>query len=106
MRGPYRHCGFADETNAQNFPRLNFSCPKLAEGVAYARARGAQVLVAINIFPRAGGQSLWHRAVADAHRAGVHAVILADPGLIAMRRKPIPTCACICRFRQRPPTPT
>lgn len=41
------------------------------------------MLVAINTFPRAGAQQIWHRAVADAHQAGVQAVILADPGLIA-----------------------
>ena len=40
------YCGFADETNARNFPGLNFSRTELAEGVAYATARGAKVLVA------------------------------------------------------------
>src|SRR5690606_30187923 len=77
------YCGFADETNARNFPGLNFSRQELAEGVAYAHARGTKVLVAINTFPRAGEQALWHRAVADAHAAGADAVILADLGLIA-----------------------
>ena len=77
------YCGFADETNARNFPGLNFSRPELAEGVEYAHARGSKVLVAINTFPRAGDQALWHRAVADARQAGVDAVILADLGLIA-----------------------
>ncbi len=77
------YCGFADETNARNFPGLNFSREELAEGVAYAHARGAHVLVAINTFPRAGDQALWHRAVADAARLGADAVILADLGLIA-----------------------
>lgn len=77
------YCGFADETNARNFPGLNFSRSELAEGVAYAKARGTKVLVAINTFPRAGEQALWHRAVADAKAAGAHAVILADLGLIA-----------------------
>ncbi|UFM64574.1 U32 family peptidase [Paracoccus sp. MA] len=77
------YCGFADETNARNFPGLNFSREELAEGVAYAHARGAHVLVAINTFPRAGDQTLWHRAVADAARLGADAVILADLGLIA-----------------------
>src|SRR5690606_36389342 len=77
------YCGFADETNARNFPGLNFSREELAEGVAYAKARGSRGLVAINTFPRAGAQDVWRRAVADAHAAGVHAVILADPGLIA-----------------------
>lgn len=77
------YCGFADETNARNFPGLNFSREELAEGVAYAHARGAKVLVAINTFPRAGDEAIWHRAVADAKAAGADAVILADLGLIA-----------------------
>ncbi len=76
------YCGFADETNARNFPGLNFSREELAAGVAHAHARGAKVLVAINTFPRAGAEDLWHRAVADAEAAGVDAVILADLGLL------------------------
>ncbi len=77
------YCGFADDTNARNFPGLNFSRPELADGVAYAHRRGAKVLVAINTFPRAGDEDIWHRAVADAETAGADAVILADLGLIA-----------------------
>lgn len=77
------YCGFADETNARNFPGLNFSREEMADGVAYARARGARVLIAINTFPRAGSLSTWHRAIADAEAAGAHAVILADLGLLA-----------------------
>lgn len=77
------YCGFADDTNARNFPGLNFSRPEMAEGIAYAHARGAKVLVAINTFPRAGDETMWHRAVADAETAGANAVILADLGLIA-----------------------
>lgn len=75
------YCGFADETNARNFPGLNFSREDMAAGVAHAR--GAKVLVAINTFPRAGAEGLWHRAVADAAQAGADAVILADLGLLA-----------------------
>ena len=77
------YCGFRDETNARNFPGLNFSSEELAEGVAYAHARGARVLVAINTFPRAGAAETWHRAVDRAASAGADAVILADIGLIA-----------------------
>lgn len=77
------YCGFADETNARNFPGLNFSPEELTEAVAYAHARGAKVLVAINTFPRAGAEAIWHRAVANAEAAGVDAVILADIGLLA-----------------------
>lgn len=77
------YCGFADETNARNFPGLNFSRDELAEAITHAHARGAQVLVAINTFPRAGAQDLWHRAIADAETAGADAIILADLGLLA-----------------------
>ncbi|WP_037278933.1 ubiquinone anaerobic biosynthesis protein UbiU [Rubellimicrobium mesophilum] len=77
------YCGFADETNARNFPGLNFSREEMAAGVAHAHANGAKVLVAINTFPRAGSEDLWHRAVADAESAGADAVILADLGLLA-----------------------
>ena len=76
------YCGFADETNARNFPGLNFSPEELAEAVAFAHRHGAKVLVAINTFPRAGAQAIWHRALANAESAGADAVILADLGLL------------------------
>jgi O2-independent ubiquinone biosynthesis protein UbiU len=81
------YCGFADETNARNFPGLNFSREEMAAAVDYAHQRGTKVLVAINTFPQAGHEALWHRAVADAHTAGVDAVILADIGLLAHTAK-------------------
>ena len=77
------YCGFADETNARNFPGLNFSREEMGESIAYAHARGARVLVAINTFPRAGDMRVWHRAIADAADLGADAVILADLGLLA-----------------------
>ncbi|MFA5539562.1 MAG: peptidase U32 family protein [Gemmobacter sp.] len=77
------YCGFADETNARNFPGLNFSPEELAEGVAHAHRHGARVLVAINTFPRAGDEAIWHRALANTEQAGADAVILADLGLLA-----------------------
>ena len=76
------YCGFADETNARNFPGLNFDRDEMREGVSFAHSHGAKVLVAINTFPRAGDEAIWHRAVADAQACGVDAVILADPGLL------------------------
>ena len=76
------YCGFNDETNARNFPGLNFDRAEMREGVAFAHAHGAKVLVAINTFPRAGDEAIWHRAVADAEVSGADAVILADLGLL------------------------
>jgi len=77
------YVGFRDETNARNFPGLNFSRKELEEGIAFAHDHGSKVLVAINTFPRAGHPELWHQAVDDAARLGADAVILADVGLIA-----------------------
>lgn len=76
------YCGFNDETNARNFPGLNFNRAEMREGVAFAHEHGAKVLVAINTFPRAGDEGIWHRAVADAAACDADAVILADPGLL------------------------
>ena len=76
------YLGFRDETNARNFPGLNFSRPELEEGVSYAHENGTKVLVAINTFPEAGDPSPWHAAVADAESCGADAVILADIGLL------------------------
>ncbi|WP_099826952.1 ubiquinone anaerobic biosynthesis protein UbiU [Oceaniglobus indicus] len=76
------YCGFADETNARNFPGLNFQRDEMRAGIAFAHDHGAKVLVAINTFPRAGDEALWHRAVADAESCGADAAILADLGLL------------------------
>lgn len=77
------YCGFRDETNARNFPGLNFSREELREAVDFAHRHGAKVLVAINTFPRAGDPGPWRRAVDDAASLGADAAILADIGLLA-----------------------
>lgn len=77
------YCGFRDETNARNFPGLNFSRDDLREAVAFAHRNRAKVLLAINTFPRAGDTGAWLRAVDDAAAIGVDAVIIADVGLLA-----------------------
>ncbi|MBI5265578.1 MAG: U32 family peptidase [Bradyrhizobium sp.] len=84
------YCGFNDETNARNFPGLNFSRAELRQGIELAHRRGAKILVAINTFPRAGAIEVWHRAVDDAVDAGADALILADIGLMdyTARRHP------------------
>ncbi|MCW9033353.1 MAG: U32 family peptidase [Rhodospirillales bacterium] len=75
------YLGFRDETNARNFPGLNFNRKELAEGLEYAHANDAEVYVAINTFPEAGNPEPWKKAVDDAAKIGVDAVILADIGL-------------------------
>ncbi len=84
------YLGFRNETNARNFPGLNFDYDELVDGVTFAHDHGVRVLVAINTYPRAGDPGPWHRAVDDAARAGADAVILADLGLIAYAHRTHP----------------
>jgi putative protease len=84
------YAGFRDETNARNFPGLNFSPAELRRGIAYAHGAGRKVYVAVNTYPKAGAEALWHRALATAEEIGADAVILADVGLMrhAQRHHP------------------
>lgn len=77
------YCGLRDETNARNFPGLNFSPEELAESVAFAHRRSAKVLVAVNTFARAGATQSWRRAVDVAATAGADALIAADLAVLA-----------------------
>ncbi|MBL8579228.1 MAG: U32 family peptidase [Mesorhizobium sp.] len=72
------YCGFRDETNARNFPGLNFSTEEMAEGVRFAHAHGSKVLVAINTFGRVGSVDLWRKAADAAVGCGADAIIAAD----------------------------
>lgn len=76
------YAGFRDETNARNFPGLNFSRDELAAGLAYAHEHGRHVYLAVNTYPRAGKEAIWREAVDDAAKLGVDAIILADIGLL------------------------
>lgn len=76
------YLGFRDETNARNFPGLNFSRAELSEGLGYARQRGRKIYVAINTFARAGEEERWRQAVRTAAELEVDAVIVADIGLL------------------------
>ena len=76
------YCGFRDETNARNFPGLNFSTEELAEGVKFAHAHGSKVLVAINTFARVGNVDQWRKAADIAARCGADAIIAADIAIL------------------------
>ncbi len=76
------YIGFKDATNARNFAGLNFSDEQIADGVAYAHAKGARVFVAINTYPRPDNFSKWQVAVDRAAGSGVDALILADIGVM------------------------
>ncbi len=76
------YAGFRDETNARNFPGLNFDRDEMAEGIAYAHAAGCRVLVTVNTYVAAGEPGPWHAAVDDSAALGADAVILADVSLL------------------------
>ena len=76
------YLGFRDETNARNFPGLNFSPDELGEGIVYAHARGAKVFVAVNTYVRAGDPGPWKAAVEAAAALDADALILCDIGLL------------------------
>jgi putative protease len=75
------YCGLQNETNARNFPGLNFTVPEVEQSIAYAHARNAKVLLAVNTFPPAGRFDLWGEAIDRAARLGVDAAIVADIGV-------------------------
>lgn len=84
------YVGFRDETNARNFPGLNFSRADLEDGLAYAHGHGVKVLVAINTFPGAGNPGPWRGAVDAAAALGADAIIVADIGLADYARRTHP----------------
>ncbi|SFF63084.1 putative protease [Duganella sp. CF458] len=84
------YLGFRDATNARNFAGLNFDEAAIAEGIRYAHQRGRKVLLALNTYPQAGNWQLWREAVDRAAGAGIDAIILADPGLMAYARSKHP----------------
>lgn len=84
------YCGLQNATNARNFPGLNFSPGELQKSVAYAHARGAKVLLAVNTFPPAGKFDLWKDALEVAAAAAVNAVIVADMGVAAYASRNFP----------------
>jgi len=84
------YLGLRDNTNARNFAGLNFDAKTLADGIRYAHAKSAKVLMALNTFPQPATLARWHAAVDTAATSGVDAIILADPGLMAYARKAHP----------------
>ena len=84
------YCGLRDDTNARNFPGLNFSPAELADSVRWAHDRGARVLLAVNTFARAGASDRWRHSIDAAAGTGADAVIVADLGVLAHAREAHP----------------
>ncbi|MDH4216150.1 MAG: U32 family peptidase, partial [Gallionella sp.] len=60
------------------------------EGVRYAHAKGAKVLLALNTFPQSDKWERWQGAVDNAVELGIDAVILADIGLMRYASRTYP----------------
>ncbi|MEL0586476.1 MAG: peptidase U32 family protein [Candidatus Thiodiazotropha sp. (ex. Lucinoma kazani)] len=74
--------GLRNDTNARHFPGLNFNEKRAREGIAYAKARGKRVFMAINTYPRPEGWERWRQAVDSAASLSVDALICADIGVL------------------------
>ncbi len=85
------YMGLKNATNARNFAGLNFDVAQAREGVAYAHARGRQVLMALNTYADARDATPWYRAADSAVEMGADALILADPAVMAHCREHHPT---------------
>lgn len=84
------YIGFRGETNARNFPGLNFSAEEAAAGLAYAHHRRVRVFVALNVYPTPASWPLATATVDRAAQLGADALILADPGLMAYAAQSYP----------------
>ena len=81
------YLGFKDDTNARHFAGLNFGPAKIAQGIKYARDRGAKVFIALNTYPQPSGWDRWKNAVDQAADLGVDALIAADIGVLEYASK-------------------
>jgi collagenase-like PrtC family protease len=80
------YLGLRNATNARNFAGLNFDDAQVREGIAYARARGRKVLMALNTYARADDPKPWYAAVDAAAALGADALIVADIAVMAYAR--------------------
>lgn len=81
------YLGLKNATNARNFAGLNFDDAQVREGVAYAHARGRQVLMALNTYADARDDRPWREAVDAAVQLGADALIVADAAVLAHARE-------------------
>jgi putative protease len=76
------YIGFRDNTNARNFPGLNFSMEEIVQGRDYVTKHGKKLFLAVNTFPVPEAWPGAIRAVDRAAELAVDALILADIGLL------------------------
>lgn len=84
------YLGLRNTTNARNFAGLNFDEAQLREGIAYAHARGRQVLMALNTFADSQHAGTWFDTVDTAAALGADALIVADVAVMAYAKRAHP----------------
>ncbi len=85
------YIGLRDDTNARNFPGLNFDPATAERALDYAHRRQRKVFLALNTYPQVQHPEIWQRAVDLGAELGVDALILADIGLLDYARRRHPT---------------
>ncbi|NLC07405.1 MAG: U32 family peptidase [Syntrophomonadaceae bacterium] len=68
----------------------NFSLEEMAEGVAFAHARGVRVYVAVNIFAHNRDLEIIPGYLRQLKELGVDGLIVSDPGVIALAQATVP----------------
>lgn len=68
----------------------NFTDEELAEGIAYAHARGKRVYAAVNIFARNADFAALERHLKFLEEAGADGVLVSDPGVFRLARRTAP----------------
>ena len=68
----------------------NFSLEEIAEGLAFAHARGARVYVTVNIFPHNEDLEGLPEYLQGLQEIGVDAVIVSDPGVLSLVKESAP----------------
>ncbi len=68
----------------------NFTLEEIAEGVAFAHARGARVYVTVNIIPHNADFEGLEEYLSTLAEMGVDAFIVSDPGVIAIAKQVAP----------------
>lgn len=68
----------------------NFSAPEMAEGIAFARERGARVYVTANIFAHNADLAEAEEYFRELKELGPDALIISDPGMFLLAKKVCP----------------
>ncbi len=69
----------------------NFTRQEMEEGIGFAAAHGAKVYVTVNIFPHNEDLALLPAYLESLAEIGVDAIIAADPGVVDLALKHVPT---------------